>query len=113
MIYARKIVGVIVVLLLLLGIGGCHRPSSLSGPVTSKDDAVARVTALPDVAAWIKLVQTESPANRIVIDVDSEDTTTYTVHAYELVQDELGGHSATFGWYEVTKATGVVHSVMP
>jgi hypothetical protein len=35
------------------------------------------------------------------------------VHAYELVQDELGGHSATFGWYEVAKATGVVRSVMP
>jgi hypothetical protein len=91
----------------------CHDSSSLSGPVASKGDAVARVTALPDVAAWIKLVETESPANRIVIDVDSEDTKAYTVHAYELVQDELGGHSATFGWYEVAKATGVVRSVMP
>lgn len=111
--HARRTVGTVVVLLLLLGIVGCHDPSSLSGPVASKGDAVARVTALPDVAAWIKLVQTESPANRIVIDVDSEDVTTYTVHAYELVQDELGGHSATFGWYEVAKATGVVRSVMP
>ena len=113
MICARRTVGIVVVLLLLLGIVGCHDPSSLSGPVTSKDDAIARVTTLPDVADWIKLVQTESPANRVVIDVDSEDAMTYTVHAYELVQDELGGHSATFGWYEVTKATGIVRSVMP
>jgi|GEM_PF-6444745 len=113
MTHARKIASVIVVLLLLLGIAGCRHPSSLSGPVTSRGDAVARVTALPDVAAWIKLVHTQSPGNRVVIDVDSEDTTIYTVHAYELVQDELGGHSATFGWYEVAKATGVVRSVMP
>jgi len=113
MMHARKMVATLVVLLLLLGVVGCHHTPSLSGPVTSQDDAIARVTALPDVAAWIKLVQTKSPANRVVIDVDSEDGTIYTVHAYELVQDELGGHSATFGWYEVTKATGVVHSVMP
>ena len=113
MIHARKIAGIVVVLMLLLSIGGCRPPSSLTGPVTSKDDAIARVTALPDVTAWIKLVQTKSPANRIVVDVDSENPTTYTVHAYELVQDEFGGHSATFGWYEVAKATGVVHSVMP
>ena len=113
MIHARKIAGIVVVLMLLLGIGGCRPPSSLSGSVTSKDDAIARVTALPDVMAWIKLVQTRSPANRIVIDVDSEDATIYTVHAYELVQDELGGHTATFGWYEVARANGVVRSVMP
>jgi hypothetical protein len=113
MMRAQKLVTVGVALLLLCGIVGCHQTSSLTGPVTSKDDAIARVTALPDVTAWIKLVQTKSPANRIVVDVDSEDPTTYTVHAYELVQDEFGGHSATFGWYEVAKATGVVHSVMP
>jgi hypothetical protein len=113
MMHARRIVGGFVVLLLLLGIVGCHHTPSLPGSVTSQGDAIARVTALPDVAAWIKLVQTESPANRVVIDVDSEDVTIYTVHAYELVQDELGGHSATFGWYEVTKATGTVRSVMP
>jgi len=58
-------------------------------------------------------VQTKSPANRIVVEVDAEDATTYTVHAYELVQDELGGHSATFGWYEVVKATGVIRSATP
>ncbi|MCX6085075.1 MAG: hypothetical protein NTX94_01365 [Caldiserica bacterium] len=113
MMHTRRMLGGLVVLLLLLGITGCHRTPSLSGPVTSKDDAVARVTALPDVAAWIKLVETRSLGNQVVIDVDSEDATTYTVHAYELVQDELGGHSATFGWYEVVKATGMVSSVMP
>jgi hypothetical protein len=101
------------VALLLLGVVGCHHAPSLSGPVTSRDDAIARVTALPDVAAWIRLVEARSPGNQVVIDIDSEDATTYTVHAYELVQDELGGHSATFGWYEVTRATGVVRSVLP
>lgn len=113
MMHARRMVGGLVVLLLLLDIAGCHRTSSLFGPVASEDDAIARVTALPDVATWIKLVQTKSPANRIVIDVDSEDATFYTVHACELVQDEPGGHSATFGWYEVTKTTGTVRLVMP
>lgn len=109
----RTFVVATVVLLFLSSVVGCHRPSGLSGPVTSKDDAVARVSALPDVARWIKLVQTDSPANRIVVEVDSEGVTTYTVHAYEFVQDDMGGHSATFGWYEVVKATGVVRSVMP
>ena len=113
MMHARKMVRVLVVLLLLLGVVGCHHRPSLSGPVISQDDAIARVSALPDVAAWIKLVQTKSPSSRIVIDVDSEDASLYTVHAYELVPDEQGGHSATFGWYEVTRATGVVRSIMP
>jgi len=113
MMRARKMVVVLIVLLLLLGVPGCYRTPSLSGPVISQDDAIARVTTIPDVAAWIKLVQTRSPANRVVIDVDSEGATIYTVHAYELVQDEQGGHTATFGWYEVTKATGAVRSVMP
>jgi hypothetical protein len=112
--YSRKaVIAVLLLVLLLAGITGCHYRSSVSGPVTSRDAAVARVTALPDVVAWIKLVQTRSPANRVVIDVDSEDATVYTVHAYELVQDESGGHSATFGWYEVTKETGIVRSVTP
>jgi len=35
------------------------------------------------------------------------------VHAYEMVQDEEGGHSATFGWYEVDKAHGTVRPAMP
>ncbi|HWQ22309.1 MAG TPA: hypothetical protein VN478_06250 [Clostridia bacterium] len=112
--YSRKAVIVVAVLvLLLITMTGCRHRSSLAGPVTSRDDAVARVTALPDVAAWIKLVQTESPANRVVIEVDSEDAALYTVHVYELVQDDAGGHSATFGWYEVVKATGIVRLVMP
>jgi len=105
-------VAVAILVLMLAGITGCRR-SPVSGPVTSRDDAIARVTALPDVAAWIRLVEARSPGNQVVIDIDSEDATTYTVHAYELVQDELGGHSATFGWYEVTRATGVVRSVLP
>jgi len=113
MMLARKIAWAVVVLLVFLSITGCCYPSSLSAPVTSRDDVIARVIALPDAAAWIKLVHTESPANRIVIDVDSEDSTTYTVRAYEFVLDEFGGHSATFGWYEVTGATGDVRSVMP
>jgi hypothetical protein len=109
---ARTVAGLALVVLLLAGVTACRQPVP-SGPVTSENDAVARVATLPDVVTWIKLVQTESPSNRAIVEVNSEDATTYTVHAYELVQDELGGHSATFGWYEVTKATGIVRSVMP
>lgn len=36
-------------------------------------------------------------------DVDSYDAAsdTYTIHLYEFVQDEMGGHTATSAWYQV------------
>ena len=107
-----RAVALALVVLTLIGATACRLPVT-SGPVTSRDDAVARVTALPDVAAWVKLVQTRSPANQVVVEVDSEDAGIYSVHAYELVRDELSEHSATFGWYEVDKASGVVRSTVP
>lgn len=112
--HASTVIGLALVVLLLAGIAACRRPPVPAGPVTSRGDAVTLVTALSDVTAWIKLVHTDSPANRTVIEVDSEDATMYTVHAYEVVDDGDGNsHTATFGWYEVAKATGVVRSAMP
>ena len=105
--------GVVLLLLVTLaaGLAGGCRPRSRA--TVSREEAVARVKALPEVAEWIRQVDRERPEDRVVIEIDSEDSGTYTVPAYEMVQDELGGHSATFGWYEVGKQDGVVRPVLP
>ena len=105
--------GVVLLLLVAMTAGlsvGCRRPSRAT---VSPEEAVARVKAVPEVAEWIRNVAVERPEDRVVIEVDSEDSGTYTVHAHEMVQDELGGHSATFGWYEVSKKDGMVRPVLP
>jgi len=103
----------VLLVLVVLSVGlaeGCRRPS---GGAASAEDAVARVRALPEVVEWIQHVDAERPDDRVVIEVDSEDADSWMVHAYEMVQDEEGGHSATFGWYEVDKAHGTVRPAMP
>jgi hypothetical protein len=68
----------------------------------------------PVVAARVTAVKSQSPQNRAVIEVDSEDAAAYTVHAYEIVDEGRGqSHTATFGWYEVSKKTGIVTRTMP
>jgi len=88
-----------------------HAPS---GPIRSPDDAIARVAALPDVAAWVQKVQDSGLTTQAVLDIDSETKTAYVVHAYEFVDDGNGSsHTATFGWYDVIRKTGAVHRRVP
>jgi hypothetical protein len=92
---------------------GCRGPIG-SAWIATSDQAVIRVSEDTAVAAWIAEVKRQSPQNEAVVEMDSEDASAYTVHVYEIVWD--GGnmsHTATFGWYEVSKKTGTVTRTMP
>lgn len=64
----------------------------------NKSSAVSKVKALPEVIEYLKRVP------RGVIAVNGEEDDTLLVQVYE-VKD---GHTATFNWYTVSKATGEV-----
>jgi hypothetical protein len=87
---------------------GSYGRSEDTGAI-SANDAVARVSEDPVVGVWVTAVKSQSPQNRAVIKVDSEDAAVHTAHAYEIVDDGRGQlHTATFGWQEVSKKTGTV-----
>jgi len=88
-------------------------PTGSAGPVTSPQQAVDLVAAMPDIKEWMAQVQAaaqQGERRSAHVDVDSEEPNMYIVHVYEMVDDEMGGHTATYGWYEVHKQTGEVKS---
>jgi|SRR5450759_3663414 len=92
---------------------GCHVPSENAG-VLSANEAMTRVSEDVKVGAWVTFVKGQNAQDRAVVEVDSEDAAVYTVHVYEVVEDGGGmSHTATFGWYEVSKKTGAVTRIMP
>jgi hypothetical protein len=99
--------------------GGSEPPAAphpgASGPVSSPDEAVARVKALPEAQKFLKLIEEKAPAgNRAVIEFDHEEGGKYVVHVYEMVDDGGGqGHNATMNWFEVDKKTGKITAMMP
>lgn len=66
----------------------------------SKNSAVAKVSALPEVSEYLRAV----PSGRIVIDHEDKETNSYLIRVYEIKD----GHTATFNWYTVDKTTGVI-----
>lgn len=64
----------------------------------SKDEAVAKVKALPEVSDYLKRV----PNGLIAVNGEEEDT--YMIQVYEFKDN----HTATFNWYDVDKNTGEV-----
>ena len=62
----------------------------------SKEDAVTRVKALPEVTDYLKRVP-----NGLVA-VNGEEDNTYLIQVYEF----KNGLTATFNWYDVNKTTG-------
>ena len=110
----REIGPLLALLMVVVAAGtGCHGPSEDTG-VFSANEAVARVSENPEVGVWVAVVKGQSPQNQAVIEVDSDDGAVYTVHAYEIVDDGGGqSHTATFGWYEVSKKKGTVTRTMP
>ena len=71
---------------------GGHGPSEDTG-VFSANEAVARGLEYPEVGAWVTAVKGQSPQNRAVIEVNSEDAAVYIVHAYEIVDDGAVNHT--------------------
>ncbi|WP_254048016.1 zinc ribbon domain-containing protein [Synechococcus sp. BDU 130192] len=76
--------------------------------------AIERVMNLPDVAEWQELVRTAAPQNSTHIEVVEQTPTNYLVHAYEIVNHPgEPSHTATYGWYEVDRQTGMVFEMLP
>lgn len=91
-----------------------HRPGAgppPAGPVTTPGEAEDLVAALPEIRAWVGMVEEASTVGderSAHIQTDSEEPGKYIVHVFESVDDEYGGHTATYGWFEVDKETGEV-----
>jgi len=66
----------------------------------TRDAVIARISALPEVKEYLRTV----PSGLVVIDHDDKDTNSYLIHVYEI----KNGHTATFNWYVVNKATGEI-----
>lgn len=64
----------------------------------TKDEAISKVKALPEVIDYLKRV-----SNGLVL-VNGEEANTYMVQVYEF----KNGHTATFNWYRVNKKTGEI-----
>ncbi len=64
----------------------------------SKEQAIAKIRALPEVIDYLKRVPNG------LIAVNGEENDSYSVQAYEIIN----GHTATFNWYKVDKITGTV-----
>lgn len=92
----RWIILLAVALTLLVGLS-VLKSDTKSGSI-SKNDAIIKVKALPEVKDYLKIVP-----NGLVA-VNGEENKIYEVQVYEL----KNGHSATFNWYAVDKNTGKV-----
>lgn len=82
-------------------------------PASEADKAVALVRRRPEVEKWLALFTGPGgtgpkTGGRPAITVDRREGELWVVHAYEIVEDETGGHTATFNWYRVRLATGEV-----
>lgn len=80
----------------------------------SDKEIIAVVRGLPDVQKWLKLFPGQNQTapktgGRATIEIDTADLETANVHVYEILRD----HTATFGWYEVKKRTGVAKRIVP
>ncbi len=72
--------------------------TNATGEGMSKEQAITKVKALPEVIDYLKRVP-----NGLVL-VNGEEDSSYMIQVYE-VKD---GHTATFNWYSVDKTTGEV-----
>ncbi len=90
--------------------GGSSNLENIPGIETIKDytEQHARwlVEDLPEVKAFIQRAQ--KAGSSVHIDVEPEDSRTWAVRVYEIVDDGGSGHTATFGWYKVDRKTGKV-----
>lgn len=77
---------------------------------TSQKQALALVKNLPEVQEYINVLQTSGKeATFEVEDLDDD----WNVHVFEIVQQEEASHTATFGWYQISKKTGEVKKDTP
>ncbi|RJQ35782.1 hypothetical protein C4559_06425 [Candidatus Microgenomates bacterium] len=85
-----------IALMLIIGFG-LFKNNAKNGSI-SKEEAVAKVKALPDVINYFKRVPNGQ------VSVNGEEDNSYLIQVYEVKND----HTATFNWYNIDKATGEV-----
>ncbi len=90
-----------------------NSPSIVGGgydqAMQAKEVAMRSVRDVPEVRQWLALFTgpngtSPKTGGTAVVQIDSESSTTFTVHVYE----EMSDHQSTFGWYKVDKKTGAV-----
>lgn len=86
---------------------GLSEGGSVTPEPVNQDKAVEIVAALPEVDKFCR--QLDAAGKRAMLDPSEEDSNTWMVHVYEVVDDGDGmSHTATFGWFKVDKKTGKV-----
>ncbi len=92
-----KIPILIITLLVIVG-GFVYFNNTPKTTGMTETQAVDNVKKLPEVQDYLKRVP------NALVEVDNESEGQYNVHVYEIKD----GHTATFNWYRVDKATGEV-----
>lgn len=72
--------------------------TNLKGEIFTKEQAIAKVKALPEVIDYLKRIP-----NGLIL-VNGENSSAYFIQVYEFKD----GHTATFNWYNVFKTTGII-----
>lgn len=103
-----KLIVIPVAAIAIIAISGILKSTAVPVPVKiptfdnksafiSKDEAVAKIRSLPEVAEYLKTVP------EAIVEVDDEENDSYSIHVYEIKDS----HTATFNWFTVDKKTGM------
>ncbi len=78
------------------------------GPVKSQAEAVAIVSAEPEVKKFVALTtKSGMKGSSSFVEFDRLEDGDYIIHVYQYVPDgDDSGHTATFNWYHVNVKTG-------
>ena len=76
-----------------------------TAPKVTQEDALAKVKSLPEVMEYEKMLV--GAGKQATIEAEDQDDA-WGVHVFEVVTNDADTHTATFGWYQVNKQTGVV-----
>lgn len=83
---------------------------SISGLVKTEAQAVAIVSARPEVKQFIANIKKNGrKGSSSNVEFDRKENGEYVIHVYEYVPDDAEtGHTATMNWYHVNAKTGKV-----
>lgn len=96
----------ICIVIILMGVAAFLIPNG-----TNQKQALALVKNLPEVQEYMALLKENG--KEAVFEVEDLDDEDWNVHVFEVVQEEEASHTATFGWYQVSKKTGEVKKDTP
>lgn len=70
------------------------------------EQALSSVKNITEVKEYVKLL--EDNGKKAHFEIENTEDDNWTVHVFEIVDDGETSHTATFGWYQVSKKTGTV-----